>query len=359
MSHVTFNNYNNFFFSTLNKKVEEYFRKNKINKTGNKSLYLKSIILITLALAAYITLITVDMNPFLAATICCLFGLIQAGIGFNVMHDANHGSYSKNRWVNKMMGLTANMMGVNAWMWKQKHNIIHHTYTNVDGVDDDIIKPPFLRMCPSQIQKPIHRFQHIYCIPLYSLTSFVWTFVTDFTKYFEKKIQVTKMWRMNNREHVIFWISKVLYVFFYIALPIYAVGIIPFIIGFSLMHITLGLTLAMVFQLAHIVEATHFKDASHSTLKIEDEWAIHQVRTTADFATQNKVISWFTWGLNFQIEHHLFPKISHVHYPAICKLVKETCEQFSVRHNNYPSFFAALKSHIRLMKQFGTLVPVT
>jgi linoleoyl-CoA desaturase len=257
------------------------------------------------------------------------------------MHDGNHGSYSTKKWINNIMGLTANMMGVNAWMWKHKHNVIHHTYTNVDGVDDDLTKTALLRMCPSQKQLKIHRYQYIYCIPLYGLTSLLWTFFTDFTKYFGHKIHATATRKMEIKEHIIFWLSKSLYAVFYIALPLYMVGFLPFITGFMAVHITLGITLAIVFQLAHVVEATHFVDANKKALKIDDEWAIHQVQTTADFATNNKIISWLTGGLNYQVEHHLFPKISHVHYPAIHKIVKDTCRKFSVRFNNYPSMTAA------------------
>ena len=353
MPQVTFNNQRKIFFNSINAHVEQYFKERNLKKTGNKKLYFKSFILITAAVAAYIGLLTMQVNPFIAAGLCCLFGFIQACIGFNVMHDANHGSYSEKKWINNLMGLTANMMGVNAWFWKQKHNIIHHTYTNVDGVDDDIIKPPLLRMCSSQKYLKVHRYQHIYCVPVYGLTSLIWTFVSDFAKYFQKKIQSTKIRKMEAKEHVIFWLTKVLYCFFYIALPVYMVGFVPFIIGFILMHVTMGITLALVFQLAHVVESTHFVDAQNNDLRIKDEWAVHQVQTTADFATNNKIIGWLTGGLNFQVEHHLFPKISHVHYPVIHKFVKDACQKFSIRHNDYPSMTSAIFSHLRLMKQLG------
>ncbi|MEO5570148.1 MAG: acyl-CoA desaturase [Bacteroidia bacterium] len=353
MSKVSFNNKQNFFFSALNAKVETYFRETNLKKTGNINLYFKSFVLITVAASCYMILLTVSLPDIISISLCSVFGFALACIGFNVMHDANHGSYSTKKWVNNLMGLTANMIGVNAWMWKQKHNIIHHTYTNVNGVDDDLSKSSLLRLCPSQKQLKIHRYQYIYCIPLYGLTSLFWTFFTDFTKYFKRRIHGTAIQKMEVKEHIIFWLSKVLYVFFYMALPIYIVGFLPFIIGFLIVHITLGITLAIVFQLAHVVEATHFADASLSVLKINQEWAIHQVQTTADFATNNKIISWLTGGLNFQVEHHLFPKISHVHYPVIRQFVKETCQKFSVRYNDYPSMLAALISHLRFLKQLG------
>jgi len=353
MPKVTFNNHGKIFFNDVNSRVEQYFSERNLKKTGNAKLYLKSGILIAAGIITYTALLAIHMNPIVAGLLCSLFGFIQATIGFNVMHDANHGSFSDKKWINNLFGLTANMMGVNAWMWKQKHNVIHHTYTNINGVDDDIGKMPLMRMSPSQEHLSLHRYQHIYCIPLYAVSSLAWTFVADFIKYFGQKIQFTKIRGMDAKQHFIFWISKLLYVFFYVALPIMLVGFLPFIIGFVLMHLTLGFTLAIVFQLAHVVEATHFVDAHNQDLLIKDEWAVHQVETTADFATGNKVISWLTGGLNFQVEHHLFPKVSHVHYPVIHKFVKESCEKFSIRHNDYPTMTAALRSHFRFIKRLG------
>ena len=353
MPTVTFNNQNKFFFNSINSQVEQYFKENNLKKTGNHKLYLKSIILIGVAVATYGVLLTIHLHPLIAALLCCLLGFVQATIGFNVMHDANHGSYSERKWINTTLGLTANVMGVNAGLWKQKHNIIHHTYTNIDGVDIDLNKAPFLRMCYSQKQLKQHRYQYIYCIPLYALTTLMMIFISEFANYFKKKIQVNNLRKMKTGEHFVFWISKAFYIFFFIGLPIWVVGFTPAIIGFVLMHLTMGLTLAVVFQLAHVVEATHFVDAQADAFRIEDEWAIHQVQTTADFAVNNKIVSWFTGGLNFQIEHHLFPKISHVHYPAIHKLVEEACQKFSIRYNNYPTMTAAILSHFRFMKQLG------
>jgi len=353
MSKVSFNNQNKTFFNSINARVENYFRERNLKKTGDKKLYLKSSILITGAIAMYVVLLTSSMNPVFAALLCCAFGFVQACIGFNVMHDANHGSYSRKKWVNYTMGLSANLLGANSWLWKQQHNIIHHTYTNIEGVDDDIHQAPLLRMCPYQKQLKMHRYQYLYCLPLYGLSSLARVFLTDFSKYFSGKIQMMQLRGMQTREHFIFWISKAVYLFLYLALPIYIVGFFPALIGFLLMHITLGLTLSSVFQLAHAVEDTHFADAHQNSLKIEEEWAIHQVLTTADFATNNKFILWFTGGLNFQVEHHLFPKISHVHYPVIHKFVEEACRKYSIPLNNYPSMTAALLSHLRFVKQLG------
>lgn len=355
MSKVSFLNQNSTFYDTVKLRVEEYFSKNNISSFGNRELYVKTIILIFSAVIIYIALLFFSIPPIAAVLLSGLLGFVMASIGFNVMHDACHGSYSSKKWVNNLLGLSLNCLGGNAFLWKIKHNIVHHTYTNVDGIDDDIAKFPVIRQCHSQPLIKMHRYQHVYSVLVYALSSFLWVFVMDFVKYFGKKVYTTPISKIKLKEHFVFWGSKVLYIFFYIALPIYAVGVLPWLAGFTVMHLVMGLTLAMVFQLAHVVEDTHFEDASH-TQKIEEEWAIHQVRSTANFAMQNKIISWIVGGLNYQIEHHLFPRVSHIHYPAISKLVRETCMQYNIRYVHYSSMSAAVASHFRFMRLLGRQV---
>lgn len=353
MAKVTFNNKNSFFYDSIKERVERYFKDNNISETGGFRLYIKAILLIPAAAGIYIALLFADLHPIIGIILSGLLGFTLAGIGFNVMHDACHGSYSSKKWINYTMGLSLNCLGGNSFIWKMKHNIVHHTYTNVDGIDDDIAKLPLLRQCVSQKKMKMHRYQHIYSVLVYGLSSFLWVFLTDFMKYFGKKIYTTKITKIETKEHVIFWMSKALYLFFYVALPIYFVGVLPWFIGFTMMHLVKGFVLAIVFQLAHVVELTHFVDANDQVQKIEQEWAIHQVITTADFATRNKIITWFVGGLNFQIEHHLFPKVSHVHYPRISRFVKEICEEYGVPYANYPTMTAAVASHFRFMKRLG------
>lgn len=353
MSKVTFNNKNSVFYDSLKASVEQYFRKNNIRTTGNFKLYLKALILIPAAIAIYFAVLFLNIPAVISLFLCGVFGFTLACIGFNVMHDACHGSYSAKKWINYMMGLSLNCLGGNSFIWKMKHNIIHHTYPNVDGVDDDIAKMPIIRQCESQKKMPMHKYQHIYTFLVYGLSSFLWIFLTDFIKYFSRSITGTRINNMETKEHVIFWLSKLFYMFFYIAVPIYFVGVLPWFLGFTMMHLVKGFTLAIVFQLAHVVEDTHFVDANNEAMKIDQEWAIYQMKTTANFATKNKIISWFTGGLNFQVEHHLFPKISHVHYPAISKLVQETCERFNVPYICYPTLTAAIASHYRYMRHMG------
>ncbi|HTQ63501.1 MAG TPA: acyl-CoA desaturase [Puia sp.] len=354
MPKVIFTSKDSAFYSTLKSAVEQYFLHHQLKKTGNWQLFIKTFILIPSALLIYASLLFLKIPVVPAILLCILFGFILASIGFNVMHDACHGSYSTHGRLNDIMGLTLNALGGNAFIWKFKHNIIHHTYTNIDGVDDDIAKSPLMRQCSSQKWVPMHRFQHVYVVLVYAISSLAWVFLLDFVKYFNKKIHNTALQKMNRKEHIVFWSSKLLYILFYIALPVLFAGWKAWAIGFTFFHISMGLSLAMVFQLAHVVEHVEFEFvATDDHKRMEDEWAIHQVKTTANFAPHNKIISWFVGGLNFQVEHHLFPRVSHIHYPAISKIVKQTCAEFNISYNEFPTMMAAVASHFRMMKHLG------
>jgi len=353
MSKVTFNNKNSVFFTALKTEVEQYFRQQKIKRTGNWKLYIKPGILIPSAIALYIILLLLPMSAIVGIFLCAVLGFVLASIGFNVMHDACHGSFSSRKWVNNLFGYTLNALGGNEFFWRQKHNIIHHTYTNIDGIDDDIAKSPVIRQCDTQKWLAFHRVQHIYLPLVYAITSLAWTFIMDFVKYFSQRIVKTSVQNMNTKNHLIFWLSKVLYLIFYILIPGLMVGWKAWAIGFITVHAVFGFTLAIVFQLAHVVEHTEFDVASDDPKLIETEWAVHQVRTTANFATHNKIISWFVGGLNFQIEHHLFPRVSHVHYPALSKIVTRVCELHGMPYHQFPTMSSAIASHFRFMRQLG------
>jgi linoleoyl-CoA desaturase len=333
--------------------VEKYFQQKHVRKTGNWKLFLKTGILIPSAILIFIFLLVFHWPITGLILMSGLLGFVLASIGFNIMHDACHGSYSKHKWLNEMMGLTMNALGSNAFIWKQKHNIIHHTYTNIDGLDDDIAKSPIIRQCETQKWLPMHRIQHLYIPLVYSISTLAWTFATDFIKYFSGKVKNTGLKDMDVKEHIIFWISKVLCIGVYILLPLFLKGWFFWLIYYASMHVVFGLTLAFVFQLAHVVEHTEFETTVDDPKVIETEWAVYQVKTTSNFATNNKIISWIVGGLNFQIEHHLFPRISHIHYPAISKIVKRVCELHGIPYHQFPTLSSAIMSHFRFMKQMG------
>jgi linoleoyl-CoA desaturase len=247
------------------------------------------------------------------------------------------------------------LLGSHAFIWKTKHNVIHHTYTNVDGVDDDIAKIPALRHCPSQPWKPAHKFQHVYMMGLYAISSVFWMYVADFEKYFKRRVYTTDLPKIPAHEHVIFWVTKLMYTLVYLGLPIYFLGVGAGVLCFFSLHITLGIILSCVFQMAHVVEKTHFVEANMDVrTRIPQEWAVHQMATTANFAPNSPFWTWFTGGLNFQVEHHLFPQISHVHYPDVRKIVQQVAAKYNVPYLEYPTFREAFFSHLRLMRQLGS-----
>jgi linoleoyl-CoA desaturase len=354
MAKIIFNNKDNSFFTGLKADVDNYFTQNKIKKTGDWRLFSKTFILWGSAIAIYLTIMLSGVDSYIKYLLCVTLGLVFAGIGFSVMHDANHGSYSTNSTLNDFIGLSANGLGASAYFWKQKHNIIHHTYTNVDGIDDDIAKSPIIRQCESQKWVPAHKIQHLYLTPIYALSTIFWIFNMDFKKYFSRKIYTTDAWALSTKNHIIFWATKIYYVTVFMILPMATFGFWAWLGGYLLLNAALGITLSFVFQLAHVVENTEFETiALDETKHIETAWAQHQIRTTANFAMDNKFISWYVGGLNYQIEHHLFPKVSHIHYPAISKLVQAKCKEFNLPYNYNPTFFGAVASHFRVMKNLG------
>lgn len=341
------------FFATLRKNVDEYFKSRQIQPTGDTRLFLKAAILIAAYIACYVSALFLPVPMWAAALFAAMLGVIQAFVGFNIMHDACHDAFSTNKKVNYFFGLSMNALGSDAHMWRNKHNVLHHTYTNVDGVDDDIAKTPLLRMCESQPRFKAHKLQHIYLTFLYAISTLYWVLVKDFQHYFFGNGYAVETAKMKLADHLMFWLTKIVYFGLYLALPIYVWGVVPGIIGFVIMHAFLGSVMSFVFQLAHVVENVEFEEAQREVTQIENEWAVHQIATTSDFAPTNPVVSWFLGGLNFQVIHHLFPRISHVHYPAIQKIVAKTCADYGVEYRYYPTMRAALASHFRHMKRLG------
>jgi linoleoyl-CoA desaturase len=341
------------FHQELKKRVNNYFQENNKPSTGNWSLYFKAILFWTLYVALYIHVIFFTPTAWVAILECLAMGGLTAAIGFNVMHDGGHGSFSKSKFWNKIAAYSVNALGASGLMWNNKHNIIHHTYTNIDGVDDDIEIKPMLRMCETQKRYKIHKYQHIYVWFLYTLLLIIWVFMTDYTKYFKKKVGAVPIKKFSAFDHFAFWFAKVGYFFAMIVLPIYMVGFLPWLVGFLTLSMFAGFVLSIVFQLAHTVEHTSFPATIENTNDIENEWAIHQLETTANFATKNKLVCWLVGGLNFQIEHHLFPKVSHIHYPAISKIIKNTCEEFNVKYIEFKHMRDAIWSHASHLKKMG------
>lgn len=344
------------FLSVLRKKVNTYFAENKISPFGNRELYLKTVILAGLLLVNYVFQVSgLLSNVWLLGISYLVQGILFALIGFNVMHDGSHFCYSGNSRINTIMANSLNFLGGISLFWYQKHVVNHHTYTNLEGVDDDIDLKPFLRVHQGQQYHWIHRFQAFYAMALYSLTYLFWIYYRDFKKYFTGQVaEETELQDLKMKDHLIFWTTKLGHAALFIGLPSLLVGPFQAILGYLLLGLSCGITLAIVFQLAHIVEGTDFPEKSDAqTYDIDTEWSLHQIRTTVNFNTRSKVLGWLLGGLNFQMVHHLFPRVSHVHYPAIHKIVCETCREHNISFVEFHSFRQAIYSHFRHLHQMG------
>lgn len=344
------------FFATLQKRVNSYFKDNDISRNANSEMVIKTIVLLSSFFVPLLILTLFPLKAWAVITVFVVMGFAKAGIGMSVMHDANHGAYSKNKKVNDWLGYSLNLMGGMVFNWKLQHNVLHHTYTNVHGLDDDIEEKLVLRFSPHSEARKFHRFQFLYVFFFYSILTLYWVVAKDIIQYY--KYRNNGVSRAAEKERKAnFWsmISlKIIYMIYMLVLPLvfqgYSLGLI--LTGFLIMHAIAGLVLGLVFQLAHSVEEAEFPLPNEHNV-IENEWAIHQMNTTVNFARENKLISWYVGGLNYQVEHHLFPNICHVHYPQVSKIVEETAAEFDVPYLCADSLKGAVGSHIRMLKKFG------
>lgn len=316
-------------------------------------MYVKTAIVLLWLAASYVLLVFFSAS-FIMALITAFFvaqGFVL--VGFNIMHDANHGSYSERKGINRLMGYTLDLIGGSSHLWKHKHNVLHHTYTNVAELDDDLDTGGLLRLSPEQEWKPWHKFQQWYAFPLYSLLTISWLTFYDFQKLFTGRIGNHKLPQTLLRDKLFFFLTKVFYFTYTIAIPLFFHPVLHVLLVFLAVHIVTGITLAVVFQLAHTTPATEFPAADANSGKLPEDWATHQIKTTADFAQNNPVVSWYLGGLNYQVEHHLFSRICHVHYPALSKIVKQTCDEFSIRYHSFPTVRAAFMAHWRFLRDLG------
>jgi len=343
------------FYATTRQRVETYFKENAISKYANTAMWGKAILYLTAFLALYVLIISNIFSTGVIFGLALLLGICSALIGFNICHDAIHGSFSANQNVNKFFSFIFNLVGASPYMWSITHNVVHHTYTNIPGHDEDIeVAPGLVRISEDEKVNKIQRYQHFYAFGLYSLASLSWVLRKDYIKFFQKKIGEHPTPSHPKREYFNLFFYKAIYYFLFIVLPLLVLHITwwQFIIGFVCMHLAEGLVLGLVFQLAHVVEGTDFPVPNQEG-NMEEAWADHQMRTTANFATNSKLASFLLGGLNRQIEHHLFPKVCHIHYPVISSIVKQTAQEFNLPYIESPTFAAALKSHYRMLRKLG------
>jgi linoleoyl-CoA desaturase len=351
------------FISELRKKVDEYFDSNKISKYGNLSLTAKTIVMFLMYFIPYFLMMSGIIKSIEGVLLCwIIIGVGKAGVGMTVMHDANHRSFSKRQSVNRWLGKSLYLLGGFPPNWQYQHNTMHHGFTNIDGYDEDIDPGGYLRLSPHKPLYKIHKFQHIYGWFLYGLMTLSWVTTKDFVQLGRYKRDNAKLNTKRTYNHLfrILIFSKILYFTAFIILPLV---VLPFswpwvLLFFLAMHFTTGLILSVIFQTAHVIPDTKYPLPGKEGT-IENNWAIHQLQTTSDFSPRNKVLSWCIGGLNYQIEHHLFPNISHIHYPKLSQLVRETAQKYQITYHVQNSFFKAIQEHAKMLKNLGRAPVVT
>ena len=342
------------FMDELKERVDGYFASRHLSPKANVPMVAKSVILLGSFFGAYALLLTNWLTPWEMLGVAIFMGVAMAGIGFAVSHDALHGAYSADPRINKIIGYSFDLLGANGYMWKITHNVIHHTYTNIQGVDEDLEVSPLIRLSPRSEWHPIHRIQQYLAFALYSLSTLFWVFVKDYKYFLQKNLGPYADKKHPAGEIVSLAITKVVYYGYTIVIPLLVLRVAwwQFAIGFLAMHLTAGLILGVVFQLAHVVEGPqHPVCDCNGTM--ESCWPVHQMMTTSDFATHNRLLSWYVGGLNFQVEHHLFPKVCSVHYPALNPILREVAAKHGVPYFSNPTLWAAIHSHYETLKEFG------
>jgi linoleoyl-CoA desaturase len=355
---ITFANNQRDFSATLNRRINDYFKTNQIDRHANAEMVLKTVFMFVLYLVPYGLIVGGEITNIywmLPLVVVMSFGI--AGIGLSVMHDANHGAYSNKSWVNDLIGYSLNLVGANAFNWKIQHNIMHHTFTNIHDEDEDISPRGVLRLSPYSDWKSMHRYQYLYAWPLYGLMTIVWVLIKDFVRIvrYQKNGMAEKQHASITKEWLILIFTKLFYITYIFLIPLLLTSLLwwQIILGILLMHYIAGFILTIIFQPAHVIEGTEYPVPDEDNM-LENNWAVHQLHTTTNFGNKSRWFSWYVGGLNFQIEHHLFPNICHVHYRKISKIVRSTAKEYGLPYKTAKTFVAALYGHLQLLKQLGT-----
>lgn len=341
------------FAADLKVEADAYFDTQRSGRRDIPRMYIKTAVILTWFVGSWAILTFTQRPWWQAVPLAMSIGLAIAAIGMSVQHDANHSAYSRRPWVNQALGSTLDVMGVNSFIWRHKHNVLHHTYTNVEGIDYDLDFGWLARLSPSQRLRSWHRYQQFYLWFFYGFLLPKWVFFDDFIIWRSLHIGCHPLPRPSRSESVRFVVWKLFFLMWAVVIPsmFHPIG---FVLLFHLIAaFTLGATLGTVFQLAHCLDEADFPDAPPGGERMPWDWAVHQVATTVDFAPRSAFLTWFCGGLNFQVEHHLFPKVCHLHYPALSRIVADVAAKHGLRHRQNLTFAGALASHFQHLRRLG------
>ena len=334
----------------LRKNVANYFKENGISPKANTAVYFQTANMLALYIVPFVLVLALPMPGWVAAMMPIVAGIGLAGIGMCVMHGGAHEAISSHKWLNNLLGWTMNLLGNSVFTWKVQHNMLHHTYTNISGLDRDIATKGPIRLSEHTPERKIHRFQYIHAFFFYGLMTLS-MMVKDFSQLFDYRRQ-----GITQKQNINFgWtltkmiVIKLVHFGIFIGLPLLFTDFAwwQIVLGWFLMHWTGGFILSVIFQLAHVVEGVEQPMPDENGL-VENDWVVHEMLTTAN---------WYIGGLNFQIEHHIFPNICHIHYPKIAPIVEATAKEYGIPYILKPTLWDALVSHTRKLKELGMVHP--
>lgn len=341
----------NLFAKELRMRVAQYFKENNISKYGNTEMYVKTVVAAVAWMGVYALIMSNTLSSIGVILAFTLLGYVNIFIAFNIGHDACHNAYSSKMWVNKLMSYSMNFIGANSYLFRMMHNA-HHQYVNIHGIDVTLETHGLFRFTPDEPYKKIHRFQHIYTPILYSLAALHWATVKDFKWFFsELHIGNNKDIKHPFKEYLLLFLTKLVYFGLHLFLPLllldYAWWVI--ILGYVSTHILPGLTFALIFQVTHVYDGTHYPRPDEEG-NIENNYAIHVLETTADFSRKSRIGSWLMGGINIHVIHHIMPGVCHVHYPALTRILIEVAEKHGLEYKENKTFLEALIKHMRMLK---------
>ena len=341
------------FYDELKALVDRHVADPMRRRRAQRQMYLKTAVIGTWLLGSWAALVFAPVNAWQAVLLAISLGLAMAGVGFNITHDANHGSYSPHRRLNRVMRFSLDLIGASSYVWRVRHNVAHHTYTNVAGADSDIDSMPLARFAPEQPLRFMHRFQHIYMWLLYGLFAVNWQTTGDVLWLMSGRVGESALARPRGVDLAEMIVGKAIFLSMALVVPMLFHPWWQVLALFGVVSFVLALTLAIVFQLAHCVEEAAFPSRDELAGPERAEWARHQVATTVDFAPGNRLLTWYLGGLNYQVEHHLFPRVCHIHYPGIAPIVSDVCGRMGIEYHVHPTFRGALASHTRWLREMG------
>lgn len=343
------------FVRELKLRHDEYFRSRGISNKANGAMVAKTVILVAALVLPYLAILILKPSPWVMWALAAFMGVAMAGIGFSVAHDALHGAYSNSPFVNALLGSSFDLLGANGYMWKVTHNVIHHTYTNINGVDEDLEVSPLLRLSVRAPHRRVHRYQHLYALGAYALSTLNWVFWKDFDYFTRHRLGPYEGRRHAAREWIFLALGKGFCITWQIVLPLTLLGLAwwQVAIGFLTMHFVASIILGVVFQLAHVVEGVA-QLVPDEAGQMEHSWMVHEMLTTANFSTGSRLLTWYVGGLNHQVEHHLFPKTCSVHYPALSGIVREVAAKHGIPYYENETFMGAVRSHFAMLRLLGS-----